>query len=78
MRMIRIAGPLPPDDGPYEYRGRFDDAMFEFTGSIDDTADLQFAPARWYDPTVGRWLTEEPIGFADDVNRYRYVGNSPE
>ena len=31
--MIRIAEPLPPDDGPYEYR--FDDAMFEFTGRFD-------------------------------------------
>ena len=31
-----------------------------------------------YDPKVGRWLTEDPIGFdAGDANVYRYVGNSP-
>jgi RHS repeat-associated protein len=31
---------------------------------------------RHYDPTVGRWLSEEPIGFAV-CNVPCYVGNSP-
>ena len=31
-----------------------------------------------YDPTVGRFLEEDPIRFAGgDANLYRYVGNSP-
>lgn len=31
-----------------------------------------------YDPTVGRFITEDPIGFdGGDANTYRYVGNSP-
>jgi hypothetical protein len=31
-----------------------------------------------YDPTTGRWLCEDPIGFsAEDMNLYRYVGNNP-
>jgi A nuclease of the HNH/ENDO VII superfamily with conserved WHH len=31
-----------------------------------------------YDPGIGRWLTEDPIGFsAGDDNLYRYVGNAP-
>ena len=31
---------------------------------------------RWYDAGVGRWLSEDPIGFAaGDANLYRYVGN---
>jgi RHS repeat-associated protein len=68
--MIRIAEPLPSDDGPYEYRGRFDDAMF--TGNIDE-----LHAERWYDPTVGRWLNDDPVGFAGDCNLYCYVGNSP-
>ena len=31
-----------------------------------------------YDPTVGRFITEDPIGFeAGDTNAYRYIGNNP-
>jgi hypothetical protein len=31
-----------------------------------------------YDPKVGRWTTQDPIGFdAKDANLYRYVGNHP-
>lgn len=29
---------------------------------------------RWFDPTVGRWLSEDP---AADSNLYRYCGNAP-
>ena len=33
---------------------------------------------RWYDPSAGRWISEDPIGFeAGDANLYRYVGNGP-
>lgn len=32
---------------------------------------------RWYDPGVGRWPSEDPIGFAGgDANLVRYLGNS--
>ena len=31
-----------------------------------------------YDPTVGRWTTKDPIGFAGgDTNLYAYVGGDP-
>jgi hypothetical protein len=31
-----------------------------------------------YDPTVGRWISADPISFkGEDANLYRYVGNSP-
>jgi uncharacterized protein RhaS with RHS repeats len=31
-----------------------------------------------YDPKIGRWLNEDPIGFrAGDPNLFRYVGNAP-
>ncbi len=31
-----------------------------------------------YDPSIGRWLEEDPIGFeAGDANLYRYVTNGP-
>ena len=31
-----------------------------------------------YDPTIGRWISEDPLGFeAADTNLYRYVENEP-
>jgi RHS repeat-associated protein len=55
------------------------DTLFAYTGRMfDDDTGLQNNLNRWYDPTVGRWLSEDPIGFeAGDPNQYRYVGNSP-
>jgi len=33
---------------------------------------------RYYNPSTGRFLSEDPIGFAgEDTNLYRYVGNNP-
>src|SRR5690606_33329300 len=33
---------------------------------------------RMYDPKVGRFISEDPIGFAGgDINLYGYVGNDP-
>jgi len=33
---------------------------------------------RVYSPTLGRWLSNDPLGFeAGDVNTFRYVGNGP-
>jgi hypothetical protein len=39
---------------------------------------LQNNHARWYDGTTGRWMTQDPLGFAaGDSNLYRYVHNQP-
>ena len=33
---------------------------------------------RWYDSAVGRWMSEDPIGYrGDDFNLYRYVDGDP-
>jgi len=55
------------------------DLIFGFTGRLnDESTGLQNNLNRWYDPTVGRWLSEDPIGFsAGDANLYRYVNNGP-
>jgi len=49
-----------------------------YTGQIlDTTTGLLFYDARWYDPRLGRFISEDPIGFsAGDANLTRYVGNS--
>lgn len=33
--------------------------------------------ARWLDPTVGRWLSNDPIGISGGLNQYVFCANSP-
>ena len=55
------------------------DHLFGYTGrEWDSDIGLQYNRARWYDPKQGRWISQDPIGFAaGDENLYRYVGNGP-
>lgn len=32
---------------------------------------------RFYDPSIGRWITPDPLGFIDGPNRYCFVHNNP-
>jgi RHS repeat-associated protein len=52
---------------------------YQFTGrEYDPTTGLQYSRARWYDPQLGRFISEDSIGFGGgDVNLYTYVGNRP-
>jgi RHS repeat-associated protein len=52
---------------------------FGYTGrEFDPDTGLYFYRSRYYDPLVGRFISEDRIGFAaSDTNLYRYVGNSP-
>jgi RHS repeat-associated protein len=47
-------------------------------GRLDEaTGDYHFRH-RDLSPTLGRWISQDPIGFeAGDANLYRYVGNGP-
>jgi RHS repeat-associated protein len=51
--------------------------LYGFTGRERDIeSDLQYNRARYYDAALGRWLSQDPIGFdSGDANLYRYVGN---
>jgi RHS repeat-associated protein len=53
-----------------------------FTGHIRDTATgLNYMQARYYDPVIGRFLSNDPVGFVSGgpgyFNRYAYTGNDP-
>lgn len=52
---------------------------YQFTGrEFDNFTGLQYSRARFYDPNLGRFISEDPVGFeAGDVNLYGYVGNDP-
>jgi RHS repeat-associated protein len=47
------------------------------TREWDGDTGLQYNRARYYAPTIGRWISEDSIGFyANDPNLYRYVQNA--
>ncbi len=50
-----------------------------FSGFLwDADTELYYARARWYEPTSGRFLSEDPIGFeGGDPNVSRYSNNDP-
>ncbi len=49
-----------------------------YTGRELDSQDLYYYRARYYDPSVGRFISSDPIEFlAGDTNFYRYVGGDP-
>ena len=52
---------------------------FKFTGrEFSPELGIYYYRARWYDPSSGRFISQDPIGFtAGDTNLYRYVGNAP-
>ena len=59
--------------------GTITDTRYLFTGQeYDASTGLYYYDARWYDPTIGKFISEDPISFfGGDTNLYRYVGNNP-
>ena len=50
---------------------------FEYTGRESDGAGLYYYRARYYDPVLKRFISEDPIGLAGGINSYAYVGGNP-
>jgi RHS repeat-associated protein len=51
---------------------------FRYTGQqLLDGTGLYHYKARFYAPSLGRFLQTDPIGSADNLNLYAYVGNNP-
>jgi len=55
---------------------------FRYSGEYwDETTDLQYLRARWYDPSIGRFINEDTyegqINNPLTLNLYTYVGNNP-
>jgi len=47
-------------------------------GVMTEPNGFYYMRARYYDPQVGRFISEDPIGFdGGDVNLYGYAGNNP-
>jgi RHS repeat-associated protein len=44
---------------------------------LDAETNLYYYRARYYDPSTGRFISEDPLGFSAGSNFYSYVGNDP-
>jgi len=55
---------------PFKFVGQF--------GVMTEPNGFYYMKARYYDPDVGRFISEDPIGFdGGDVNLYGYAANQP-
>jgi RHS repeat-associated protein len=51
---------------------------YDYTGrERDGDTGLMYYRARWYDPKVGRFISEDPAGLSGGLNLYGYVGGDP-
>jgi RHS repeat-associated protein len=51
--------------------------LVKYTGREQDFADLYYYRNRYYKPSIGRFISEDPIGLAGGSNLYGYVGGNP-
>jgi RHS repeat-associated protein len=63
----KLAGSSGSLTNPFGHSGR----------EFDTEANLYFDRARYYDPSIGRFASEDPIGFQGGMNHYAYTGNRP-
>ncbi len=52
-------------------------STYQYTGRENDGTGVYFYRARYYSPTLQRFIGEDPIGFAGGFNLYRYVSDNP-
>jgi RHS repeat-associated protein len=70
-------GQLTGQLGPNTFTAT-DVILSAYTGSFYDSAtSLVHDGARWYQPSIQRWINEDPTGLSPDANPYRYSHNSP-
>ncbi len=53
------------------------DNPFQYTGRENDGTGLYYYRARYYNPDLQRFISEDPIGLGGGINKYSYVENSP-
>ena len=44
---------------------------------FDPITGLYYGRARWYSPSLGRWISQDPAGYVNGANAYQFVGGGP-
>jgi len=57
--------------------GQASSNAYEYTGRENDATGLYFYRARYYSPSLQRFVTEDPLTFLSGVNSYCYVADNP-
>jgi RHS repeat-associated protein len=52
-------------------------SRLKYTGREDDGTGLYYYRRRYYDPAIGRFISEDPLRFGGGENFYAYAGNDP-
>jgi RHS repeat-associated protein len=67
---LSITGQTEAIAQPFKYAGQH--------GVMAESNGFYYMRARYYDPQVKRFISEDPLGFdGGDLNLYAYVGNNP-
>ena len=50
-----------------------------YTGHVSNSSGLVYMQARYYDPVIGRFYSNDPVGYTNihTFNRYSYANNNP-
>lgn len=67
-----------PSNDPFGYNGKWGYYTdYETANTQSSGGPLILCTYRYYDPSEGRWLTRDPIGYGGGVNLYGYVYSNP-
>ena len=69
------SGAVTPFADQESREGDLDESVLYTGKELDEATGLYYFNARWYDPELGRFITEDPV--RDGVNWFVYVGNNP-
>ena len=45
--------------------------------ALDPVTGLYNERARWYSPSLGTWISQDPLSYVNGANTYQFVGGNP-